>query len=483
MTLTDLNGYCLAGLGSINLILGKNGCGKSYALRRIEEPLRHRVGPGTVRYLSPERAGTLEYSSSVEQHMTSDPAWLGNTRRQNQVGNFRQQSAAQYRRLELLMLRDIEQKPEVREDASYTFDVMIDRLNTLLDRVYLVRGDFSFALHDRETDSVIGADSLSSGESELISLGLECLAFGQECSPDQDNFLLIDEPDVHLHPDLQARFATFLTDLVEAGNFRVLLATHSTALVSAMGRRDHARLTFMKYKGTDLMFSEITATHRRILPVFGAHPLSNVFNEKPILLVEGDDDVRIWQQVVRSSEGRIALYPVPVVEDAPLAQFEQQVAEILKAVYDDATGYSLRDRDDGPEEIVDILPVRRFRLACRSAENLLLTDQVLQLAGRTWEQMQSAAESWLNTSTDHVHYSTMRAFADGGFDRKSADVKEIRNDLLGLMGTNKPWETLVGQAIAGLSDLGDGGEGTLQRFLGQRVCEQLLGLKEARNEG
>ena len=77
----------------------------------------------------------------------------------------------------------------------------------------------------------------------------------------------------------------------------------------------------------------------------------------------------------------------------------------------------------------------------------------------------------------------MRAFADGGFDRKLADVKEIRNDLLGLMGTNKPWEILVGQAIAGLSDLGDGGEGTLQRFLGQRVCEQLLGLKEARNDG
>ena len=483
MTLTHLNGYCLAGLGSINVILGKNGCGKSYALRNIEEALRARAGTGTVRYLSPERAGELVYTPEVERRMTSNRAWLGNARRKNQVGNFRQQSASQFRRLELLMLREIEQKPEVREDSSYTFDVTVDRLNSLLDRVYLGRGDSSFEVHDRETDNVVEADSLSSGESELISLGIECLAFDQECSPDQDNFLLIDEPDVHLHPDLQARFATFLIDLVEAGDFKILLATHSTALVSALGHRDQARLTFMKYKDTDLAFSPITATHRRILPVFGAHPLSNVFNEKPILLVEGDDDVRIWQQVVRSSEGRVALYPVPVVEDAPLAQFEKQVAEILEAVYDDATGYSLRDRDDGPEEIDDVPPVRRFRLACRCAENLLLTDQILQLAGTTWEQMQLAVVRWLDTSTDHVHYSAMRAFADGGFDRKLADVKEIRNDLLGLMGTNKPWETLVGQAIAGLSDLGDGGDGTLQRFLGQRVCEQLLGLKEARNEG
>lgn len=218
MTLTDLNGYRLTGLGAINVILGKNGCGKSYTLRTIEEALRARTGIGTARYLSPERAGQLVYNPDVERHMTSNRAWLGDARRKNQVGNFRQQSASQFRRLELLMLRDIEQKPEVRDDSSYTFDVTVDRLNRLLDRVYLARGDSSFEVHDRDTGNVVKADSLSSGESELISLGIECLAFDQECSPDQDNFLLIDEPDVHLHPDLQARFATFLIDLVAAGS-------------------------------------------------------------------------------------------------------------------------------------------------------------------------------------------------------------------------------------------------------------------------
>ena len=65
----------------------------------------------------------------------------------------------------------------------------------------------------------VRANDISSGESELISLGIEFLVFGEELQAEKDNWLLIDEPDVHLHPDLQARLVRFLEKLVKEKAF------------------------------------------------------------------------------------------------------------------------------------------------------------------------------------------------------------------------------------------------------------------------
>ena len=106
----------------------------------------------------------------------------------------------------------------------------------------------------------------------------------------------------------------------------------------------------------------------RIIPVFGAHPLTNVFNESPILLLEGEDDELIWQKAVRSSQGALKLYPCSVGTVDQFSHHEQEAAEILQAVYDNARGYSLRDGDGIDEEIEDIGCIVRMRLRCHAAE-------------------------------------------------------------------------------------------------------------------
>jgi len=93
----------------------------------------------------------------------------------------------------------------------------------------------------------------------------------------------------------------------------------------------------------ELDFKAISAIYKKVLPVFGAHPLSNFFNEAPILLVEGEDDERIWQQVVRSSNGRIKIYPCSVDSVSNMNDFEEEAKKIIQTVYDNARGYSLRD--------------------------------------------------------------------------------------------------------------------------------------------
>ena len=372
--------------------------------------------------------------------------------RRNRAEQFRQQSAAQFRRLELLILREIESNPQLRNDPTITFNSTVEKINTLLDRVYIKRADPAFQIYERQNNQLVNPEEVSSGESELISLGIECLVFERECQEEKTNILLIDEPDVHLHPDLQARFARFLDKLLESNKFYLLIATHSTALLGAMSTDEYTRLCFMKYGQITLEFKPINDVYKKILPVFGAHPLSNVFNQAPVLLLEGEDDERIWQQAVRSAKGRIKLYPCGVDSITNLNEFEEEVAQILESVYDNAIGYSLRDRDENPESIDNIGPVQRMRLNWRNSENLLLTDEVLSRCGLSWDEFQERVRLWLSNNTTHPHFAPMKSFADDNFNRQNGDLKQIRNDLVGLMGTNKPWEVLVGQEIAQITN-------------------------------
>lgn len=476
MDITDITGYTLKNLSKINIVLGKNGCGKSTLLRSVEQGLSSQSQSyGKTKYITPERGGSLIYEAGIEQSLTTDINWLSGQRRKNQAVGFRQQSVAQYRRLETLVLREIEK--EKRQQNDYTFDIYVNKINSLLDNIEIKRHDMTFKIYHRGTTNELGAEVISSGESELISLGIECLIFGKECIPDKENILFLDEPDVHLHPDLQVRLMNFPEGLVSDSNFKVLIATHSTAILGALETYTDTHLAFMSFEQKELNFREISAVYRKVLPVFGAHPLSNIFNEAPILLVEGEDDERIWQQAVRSSNGTIKLYPCSVDSVSNINDFEQEAKEIIQSVYDKAKGYSLRDKDNNTEEINDLPPIIRMRLACRNSENLLLTDEVLGALNITWDQLKERIDIWLSTNTQHPHFSVMNGFKEGGYDRRNFDIKEVRNDLMGVVGSAKPWEVVVGQSISSLTwnDSSNFEEdGKILSFLGRKITENLI---------
>jgi len=303
--------------------------------------------------------------------------------------------------------------------------------------------------------------------------------FATELMPEKRNFLFLDEPDVHLHPDLQGRLVAFLVEAVNKDDFTVVIATHSTAILGGLAEYEDAAVAFMKAGVEDLHFDGITDLHRRVLPVFGAHPLSNVFNEVPVLLVEGDDDVRIWQQAARSSDGAIKVYPVSCETVSAMNAYETEVGRIATAVYDSARAFSLRDRDGMDGELNDDPPVRRMRLACRAAENLFLTDEVLASCGLGWTEAKSRIDTWLDANQSHDRYALMLAFRDSGYDRKSFDLKEIRMVLVGMiLNSTKPWEVLVGQAIASLQQPTNAVwapvEDSLLSYLGEKTVRQLL---------
>ena len=123
---------------------------------------------------------------------------------------------------------------------------------------------------------------------------------------------------------------------------------------------------------------------------------------------------------------------------------------------------------------MDLKTVKRARLSCRAAENLLLTDEVLARAGTSWDDLKADIDNWLSASKAHKFYKDMEEFKTGGFDRKNARLKNIRNILIGIMPTTKPWEVLVGQTIAVQAKDFSSNPSSLKEFIGDKMVSFIM---------
>lgn len=474
-----VSGYKLSGLSRINVLLGRNGVGKSQLLRAVDEGAVSSYA--AKKYVSPERTGSLAYQWSIEQQATDNPGFLSHDRRRNQAVNFKAQSVFQFSRLETRVLREIASKK--RSDLTYTFDRYIDQINGLLENIKMgpaVGQRAGIELRSKSSDEKLDPTVISSGESELIALAIECLAFEFDKNPDEQGLLLLDEPDVHLHPDLQTKLIDLVITLADKHNLTVLIATHSTPIVAALAEYAHGRVAFMAPGETQIHFEAPSKALRAILPIFGAHPLTRVYAQMPLLLVEGDDEARIWQQVVRSSQGKLRFHPCPCGGKGEMPSYEKQADGILRAVYDKAIGFSLRDGDGSLQELDDSGRIVRCRMKCRSSENLLLTNEVLKAANSDSETIRALLVQWLKERPSHEASELIPVVESPTFNRMQVNLKPVRNVLAAILSVSKPWEVLIGQAIAAMP-LDEGAaaqEGSLAWALGVKFVNRALSGKD-----
>ena len=450
------------------VLLGKNGAGKSTLLRSIDS-----ANQFNTKYISPERGGSLKYEPGVEQNISQNPNWLGDTRRKNRLDNFRQQSTAQFRNLEIMVLREIEKDLNKRQDTTYTFDSTLTYINDLLPKINLVRSDRGFEISNHQKKKV-DEDSISSGEAELIALSIEVLVFSR--ADPKNKVLLLDEPDVHLHPDLQHKFVGFVEKIATEFDFKVVLATHSTAIVGAFSEEADLQIVPITDKDqADFSFFKYDPICHEILPVFGAHPLSSHFNRTPILLVEGEDDKRVFEQVMRSSQGKIRFSPCIVGTVDEMTKWENWLNTFLPSIYDEPKAYSIRDLDNSVKaDIDDIGFVTRTRLNCYAIENLLLTNECLGGHGYSPEDFCSKIDQWVNLNPEHQTTEALGALRDNFTQRRTIKVKELRNVIVALLGATKPWEVLIGQLIVNNLTSTNTDEDSLNTYLGKKVVENLF---------
>jgi hypothetical protein len=284
--------------------------------------------------------------------------------------------------------------------------------------------------------------------------------------------MLVDEPDAHIHPDLQARFADFLVAVASRYQLQVLLATDSTSLLAALGQFGgvDASVVYFDRTRTEFRAERFTDVMKELAGCLGGHALMGPLFGVPLLLVEGDDDYRIWSQVPRHHVVNFSVLPSNGDEIFKYQKTLERVLSSLREPPAHPAGYALIDADKPKPTPSSQSPqshVRFIQLVCHESENLYLTDEVLALLNTTWENAQTkiAAEA----ANYGQKEADLRAIV--GANRMQVDVKSVIHQIAEIIDPkNVLWTTRVAQALGRATPTGQ-----LATFLGEEVLTSLWG--------
>ena len=455
----------LTGLHPINLIFGRNGSGKSMLLRKLRDR-----DSATRHYIVPERSGEISFDANLIVEVI-EAARRSSHSQGNFAANYRQQIItriqAYYTR------RGTKRVAEIKHDP----DDLLKAMSLILpDFTVRVKSETPFYDLRRSKDdaTVTSVSNLSSGESQLLSLGLDIITIIGiwELDGQAKRVLLIDEPDAHIHPDLQIKLADFLCHIERTHNVQVFIATHSTTLLAALGQfaREKLGIIYVMPDRNRLASERYTQVAKELASLLGGHLLMGPLFGAPIMLVEGDDDYRVWVQVARS--GQVNLCVLPCNGDE-IKAYQKTLERMFTALSEttELRGLALVDGDKYPAGAPAAKYVPFVRLNCHEAENLYLSDEVLRELGCDWtaarEKIRGAASGF------GAKEAALRSVVDA--DRRSADLKAVIAQVAEILDPKQLlWTVRVGKL------LGRGRPtGMLADFLGAELMSHIWPVAEA----
>ncbi len=473
-------------LSKFNVIMGRNGSGKSEILRAIHKAI---CSTQHHRYIYASRGNVkIEHDTKEMKNCNVELDYkVDKKKRLNGIllkQLFNKLSLSERQKLSTELSTD--SNIDFNEQVLRPFKPLFQNLTLRIENC-----GKSIGLHFYNDFGRVKVSNLSSGELELYTLAADIYEFTTNYS---EGIILLDEPDLHLHADSQDSFIQFLINQITGKNIQIFIVTHSTAIVSSLYNRvrQESKILFLSKEtihANVIPFHNLSEEIEKILPVFGTHPLSQTFNEKPILFVEGEDDERIWQQAVRSSNNSLKVYPCVTGSISEMNNYETIAAQIIGSIYDNPKAYSIRDSDDKPDELKleSIGALKRFKLHCRNAESLLLSDEVLQSFNIEWDNLKKQIDIWIEeqkaSPKPHPRLDNMKQFQHSSYDRKKFDLKKLRNILLVIFektsneSITKPWEVIVGQIIGELACRKKNrinGENSIIEYLGSEFVENIM---------
>jgi hypothetical protein len=456
-------------LNEITVVLGKNGSGKSFLLRGI------RSGNFATRhYVAPERGGDISLHADLVPEQTHGGN-RANLSAANAVGNFGEQAIARINAY--LLMRGAEPEPP----SGTSPHVLEHLLTTLLPELrFEIRGNGSaFGLQRIATGRYLsaGVNNLSSGEAQLFKLGIDLITVCAlwDLQREEERILLIDEPDLHLHPDFQQRLAEFIVLIGRQFNAQVVVATHSTTLVAALGQFGGVD-TSVIYMNPDTSVQRAVPfndTLRELATCLGGHALAGLAFRIPLLLVEGSDEFWIWSQLNRHPGApRLAVIPCggrPAMRD--YQHTLERLFSSLGEIPDRPVGFALVDGDNksppqaSPQRPQDF--VRYLQLGCFASENLYLADEVLEQMGIDWERAKAQIQ---DGSARFPQRQLLLEHVDA-WDRQSHNLKDVIGAVSQILDENRQhWTVRVGKQIGRERPIGQ-----LAEFLGESVLEVVWG--------
>lgn len=460
--------WVLKNLNEITILFGKNGAGKSKLLRTLRDSNKN-----TYHYTSPERAGDITHDVGImQEELTGDRR--ANRSQHNLSPTYRQESVSRIQALQL----------KIGNVTGHSGEISPVSLNEIKEFIEILLPDFEFKVTDQNPpyelkrlpngEKVTSVNNLSSGESEILTLALDILTVCAMWKIDkqEQKILLIDEPDTHLHPDLQQHLAHFLVKILENYKVQMIVATHSTTLLSALGYHgeDKTSIIYINNSVNEQTAKKFDKVLQELSTCLGGHALMGPLFNAPILLVEGDDENKIWSQVPRYHKMKIAVIPCNGSDE--VKNYQKTLEKLFSNLRSDQStpvGYALLDGDKSIPNEDEHNPqqnIRYLKLSCLESENLFITNEVLTLLGTDWDR----AKEKIKLESSNYGEKKSKLDSCDTWERKTADIKDVIQQLVYILDPDKkvPWTIRVAKCIG---DKKPGGQ--IADFLGSEIITSL----------
>jgi predicted ATPase len=165
------------------------------------------------------------------------------------------------------------------------------------------------------------------------------------------NVVLLDEPEMGLHPDLQRRFVEYVSRLAREKNIQFFLATHSQVLLNYADSIVYYRIN--NTKGARNLTRVDRNAIETLLSDLGLKP-SDVLNQDICVLVEGATDVVFFEHIIRilykDEFERIAVAVIQYAGSAAEGIISGAI-DVSNIVPAQRFTFWIRDRDAAPNEM------------------------------------------------------------------------------------------------------------------------------------
>lgn len=277
----------------LTVLLGPNGSGKTHLLRGLRNGLNQHANGKKVRFLSAGRMGLFEqFRSDFDGHRGNAPSYDNASYGSKSDATRRHQMETLSGDFQTLAERsDIQIKIQERLRKLFKRDLIIEWDGGNL-KIFFSRLD--------ENVKPYSSGREASGLMHLVGI-LSALY------DDEVGVLLLDEPEVSLHPQLQAFLLNEIISVSghpsEGGNKKiVVIATHSTEMLQIRNTDDLLSLVFCRDLNSDPIQIQADAAElnnrkvQSLVARLGQEHKLALFSNRP-LLVEGPSDVIICSAV------------------------------------------------------------------------------------------------------------------------------------------------------------------------------------------
>lgn len=268
----------------VTIFVGPNGSGKTQTLKSMRDFFREKIGSSKVRFLSSNRLGEMEqFRSRVNQYRYAPDDYLIGSRETKKVRHEIETVSGDFFTM---------------DDKKDVYIKVAERLSVLFGRQIYLRWDAGHMKVFFEKTTTQKEYSVAMEASGLVNvISILAAIFDEDVE-----ILLIDEPEVSLHPQLQSYLLREIKNAVKLFGKTIILSTHSTELLSFSNISDFSNLVFFEEKKLPVQINpNASELHGKKLKDFllrMGQSYKNGFFAKKVLLIEGASDLIICHSLI-----------------------------------------------------------------------------------------------------------------------------------------------------------------------------------------